>query len=300
MTAKTSISTKLIALALLSLVLSPPVNAQDAAKRQRGWDYQQVSRWLTEQARSGSTGVLDDDCPDFATRRDVIMNGNRITSQIQNFGSISSPGNTITDIVWNSLGYGYEFGPFVAAEIVDEGRQDPKSVQLFDDEGNAVLDENGDPVYVMHIVSDGLTSNGGETSPDGREWWGWQPIPCAQPVGSFEGLQVVNPDSNLFQLATPPTTIWTASPIPGRTRGSTKPLRTYVWPGALQQGASNADKELIYFMNDYSNREFVYEPFENDATKKGLGLEVETRIYQWANPLAEDVMFLHLQDHQQE
>ncbi len=145
MTAKTSISTKLIALALLSLVLSPPVNAQDAAKRQRGWDYQQVSRWLNEQARSGSTGVLDDECPDFATRRDVIMNGNRITSQIQNFGSISSPGNTITDIVWNGLGYGYEFGPFVAAEIVDVGRQDPKSVQLLDDEGNAVLDDNGEP-----------------------------------------------------------------------------------------------------------------------------------------------------------
>ena len=100
------------------------------------------------------------------------MNGNRITSQILNFGSISSPGNTITDIVWNGLGYGYEFGPFVAAEIVDEGRQDPQSVPQVDENGNVVIGPDGEPVYVMHIVSDGLVSNGGEVSPDGNEFWG--------------------------------------------------------------------------------------------------------------------------------
>ena len=45
-------------------------------------------------------------------------------------------------------------------------------------------------------------------------------------------------------------------------------------------------------MNDYNNREFRYFPFESDSTKRGLGLEIETRIYQWANPLAEDAVFL--------
>ncbi|MDX1430193.1 MAG: hypothetical protein R3282_07895, partial [Rhodothermales bacterium] len=166
--------------------------AQDANKRQKGWDYFDVARWLDQHAGNRAGGSAVEDCPDFTNRRDVIMNGNRITSQIQNFGSISSPGNTITDIVWNRLGYGYEFGPFVGADLVAP-RTDPNAVLRTDGEGNADLDENGDSVFVWHIVSDGLTSNGGETSPDGLTWWGWQPIPCAQPVGSFEGLQVVNP-----------------------------------------------------------------------------------------------------------
>jgi hypothetical protein len=293
MTAKTSILTKLIALALVSILLSPTVSAQENKTRQRGWSVQEVSRWFDSQAARGSTSALYAECPDFTSRRDVIMNGNRIRTQIQNFGSISSPGNRITDIVWNDLGYGYEFGPFVAAEIVDEGRQDPKSVELLDEQGNPVLDDSGNPVYVMHIVSDGLTSNGGETAPDGREWWGWQPIPCALPVGGFEGIEVVNPVSDLI----PTSDAEDVQPRDGKPDSwpdswYNDNLQEYVWPGALQQGASNADKELLYFMNDYSNREFVYEPFENDTTRKGLGLEVETRIYQWANPLAEDVMFL--------
>ena len=94
------------------------------------------------------------------------------------------------------LGYGNEFGPFVGAEIVDEGRRDPQSVPMRDADGNVVTDADGEPIYVMHIISDGLTSNGGEVSPDGKERWGWHPIPCAEPVGNFEGIQVVNPSSD--------------------------------------------------------------------------------------------------------
>ncbi|MFT5144084.1 MAG: hypothetical protein ACI84D_002716, partial [Thalassolituus oleivorans] len=56
--------------------------------------------------------------------------------------------------------------------------------------------------------------------------------------------------------------------------------------------SSNADKEALYFINDYSNREFQYYPFPSDSTKRGLGLETEVRLYQWANPLAEDAIFL--------
>ena len=48
-------------------------------------------------------------------RQKAILNGNKITTEIWNFGSISSPGNRVTDIVWEGLGYGYEFGPFIGA-----------------------------------------------------------------------------------------------------------------------------------------------------------------------------------------
>ena len=220
------------------------------------------------------------------------MNGNKITSQIFNFGSISAPGNTITDIVWNGLGYGYEFGPFVAAEIIDEGRTDPQSVPRVDENGDLIPDANGDTVWVMHIVSDGIVSNGGEVSPDNSTFWGWQPVPCAQPVGGFEGIEVVEPTSNKIPTSDDQDTNLDGKPDSWPDSWYNENIKEFVWPGALQQGASNADKEAMFFMNDYSNAEFNYFPFASDSTVRGLGLEVETRYYQWSNPLAEDAIFL--------
>ncbi|MEM6337601.1 MAG: hypothetical protein AAF752_13610, partial [Bacteroidota bacterium] len=161
-----------------------------------------------------------------------------------------------------------------------------------DENGRPVLTATGDTMYVTRIVSDGLVSNGGEVSPDGSEFWGWQPIACAQPVGSFGGLQVVNPESDRIPTSDAPDRDLDGKPDSWPDDWFNETLREFVWPGALQQGASNADKESIYFMNDYNNREFNYLPFPSDPSKRGLGLEVETRIYQWANPLAEDTIFL--------
>lgn len=278
----------LVITTLLLAVLGTDAWAQS---RDRGLDYRQLRSWIDSQGRKGGPTV--NDCQeDFTDRRDVILNGNRITTQILNFGSISSPGNTITDIVWNGLGYGYEFGPFVAAEVVDEGRKDPKSVLLRDDNGNPVLDANGDPTWVMHIVSDGIVSNGGEISPDASEFWGWQPIPCAQPVGGFAGIEVVSRESDEIPTSDARDRNLDGKPDSWPDDWFNDNLKEYVWPGALQQGASNADKEALYFINDYNNREFAYYPFPSDSTKRGLGLETEVRLYQWANPLAEDAIFL--------
>ena len=266
--------------------------------RERGWTAHQVHRWLEDLARARPQWQLSSGCEaDITNRRDAILNGNRITTQIFNFGSISAPGNTITDIVWNGLGYGYEFGPLVAAEIVDtyrdDGRaRDPQSVPKYDENGRPVLDAQGRQVYVMHVVSDGLVSNGGEISPDGSTYWGWQPVSCAEPVGSFGGLQVVDPTSNKIPTNDAADTDLDGKPDSWPEAWYNETLERYVWPGALQQGASNADKESLYFMNDYTNSEFSYWPFPSDSTKRGLGLETEVRLYQWANPLAEDVIFL--------
>lgn len=261
-------------------------------QRERGWDYRQQGRWLDTQANKGGDSAVADCLEDNTNRREAILNGNRITSQILNFGSISSPGNTLTDIVWNGLGYGYEFGPFVAAEVIDVGHKDPKSVLRRNDNGDLVPDAQGNPVWVMHIVSDGIVSNGAEISPDQSERWGWQPIPCAEPVGDFEGMEVVSRDSDQIPTSDAQDKDLDGKPDSWPSSWYNENLKEYVWPGALQQGSSNADKEALYFMNDYSNKEFAYFPFTNNTIKKGLGLEVEVRLYQWANPLAEDAIFL--------
>lgn len=282
---------RIFGIALTIGLLTLPALGQ---QRTRGQSYPDLRTWINQQSNKGGAQAISE-CQEeaFATRRDVILNGNRITTQVLNFGSISSPGNTITDIVWNGLGYGYEFGPFVGAEIVDNNAvRDPKSVPLNDENGQPVLDQNGDQVYVMHIISDGIVSNGGEVSPDGTEQWGWQPIPCAEPVGNFDGLNVVNPNSSLIPVSDAQDKNLDGKPDSWPDDWFNENLKEFVWPGALQQGASNADKEALYFMNDYSNREFKYYPFPSDSTKRGLGLEVEVRLYQWANPLAEDTIFM--------
>lgn len=287
-----------ILLTVLLLAYVPPAHGQEDLLRARGWSAGEVLKWVEQMSQRPKRLQTSRACvADFTNRRDAILNGNRITTQIFNFGSISAPGNTITDIVWNGLGYGYEFGPFVAAEIVDTFREDgrardPQSVPLRDENGNLVRDANGEQVYVMHIVSDALVSNGGEISPDGSTFWGWQPIACAEPVGGFAGIQVVNPASDKIPTNDAPDDDLDGKPDSWPDDWYNVTLGRYLWPGALQQGASNADKETLYFMNDYSNSEFSYWPFVSDSTKRGLGLEVEVRLYQWANPLAEDIIFL--------
>ncbi len=281
---------------LLITLLVLPASAQKPT-RERGWTPKQTYNWIEAMGNQplGRRATLDEcaGITDFTRRRDAILNGNRITTQIQNFGSISSPGNTITDIVWNGLGYGYEFGPFVGAEVEVSGTgAHSDAEQKRDANGNPVFDANGNPVYVVQIISDGIVSSGGETSPDGREVWGWQPIPCAQAVGTFKGLPVVNPNSSSIPTTDAPDANLDGQPDSWPDAWYNETLKEYVWPGALQQGASNADQEALYFMNDYSNREFPYYPFPGDTLLRGLGLEVEVRTYQWANPLAEDAIFL--------
>ncbi|MCI0513033.1 hypothetical protein L0128_07480 [candidate division KSB1 bacterium] len=43
-------------------------------------------------------------------------------------------------------------------------------------------------------------------------------------------------------------------------------------------------------MVDWNNTESAYYPFPEDSTKRGLGLQVKVRSYQWADPLAEDIL----------
>ncbi len=225
---------------------------------------------------------------DGTIRQYNYMNGNLIYTEIWNFGSISSPGNRITDIIWNGLGYGYEFGPFVAAEVrVPQGSHEDAQLKR-DAFGQVVLDEQGDSVWVAHVISDGLKSNGGELSSDGLSRWGWQPM-----VQSDDGInQFLNLDSRFIPTSDDKDTDGDGKPDTWPNGWYNETLRKYVWPGALGQGATNADKEAFFVMDDRDNLEFRYDPYPSDNVRGGLGLEVESRYYQWSNSDAEDAIFL--------
>ena len=240
-------------------------------------DHERYFKWRDRIDLKRISGNQDDQ---ILRRQKAILNGNKITTEIWNYGSISSPGKRVTDIVWEGLGYGYEFGPFICAEVEvsSASHQDayPK------------VNAQGATTWYARVISDGLTSLGGEVSPDGTEFYGWEPlafnddlsVPYADPLS--ENIPTSNdldrngdgkPDSWPFG--------WYI-----------ENLKDYVWPGALRQGSSNSDLESFFVVDDRNNKEFNYFPFSDDSTRRGLGIEIECRYYQWANPLAEDIIFL--------
>jgi hypothetical protein len=95
-------------------------------------------------------------------------------------------------------------------------------------------------------------------------------------------------------------THWPAKSFIGDTRNAGEDdlpsSRDGRWNGAY--GAYvRADQETYYVMDDRENDEYNYFPFEDAASKqawpngrRGLGLTVTARSYQWANPLAEDIL----------
>src|SRR5262245_23012997 len=113
---------------LFTLSLLTVAAAQDQPKRgslkwylrgpQKNWseaEHRDYYQWREKVYRQSLRKAAD--LQNLAPRQRAIINGNKITTEIWNYGSISSPGNRTTDIVWENLGYGYEFGPFICAEI---------------------------------------------------------------------------------------------------------------------------------------------------------------------------------------
>ncbi len=68
------------------------------------------------------------------------------------------------------------------------------------------------------------------------------------------------------------------------------------WPGSWNGyfgKRPNADQESFSVMDDDFYDKWEFYPDSRDATRRGLGLRVEVRGFQWANPQATNVIFWH-------
>lgn len=197
--------------------------------------------------------------------REVIIKGNKITTVLFNYGSICKPNylGNIGDLVWQGLGNGFEFGPLAAGEV---------------------LVNNGSGGFdTLHIVDDSfILTTQGAYSPDGTLKWGWLPKEGYADPNSREIARLNAPDEN-----------GDGKPDSWPERWYSAGAGKYVWPAFLGDQATAPDEEVYFVLDDYTNyTEPRYKPFSTDTSKGGLGLDMEVRVVQFNNPLAEDLVFL--------
>lgn len=185
--------------------------------------------------------------------------GNRVLCRFYNHGSIGDQSSSFSGVYPIGSGHSYiwEFSPIVAA---------------------SVLDTNGNR---KRIVSDGI-SGLVDNSPDGRPW-------------SFEPLTgYANPNQENFSMSDNYES-WPNS-WPNRSDDWNSE-----WNGQYGKYV-RADQESYFVMDDYFNSEFEFWPDSNDIPvnniespdnhRRGLGIEIETRGYQWNHPAAEDIIIV--------
>jgi hypothetical protein len=183
--------------------------------------------------------------------------GNDVESVISNFGTIGRGNNSINQAgVWpRGTGHGHlhEMTGWIGAQVDD----------MF-----------GNPQVVL---SDGYTDND-NTSVD--------PVTGIQqkfqPVPGY-----LNRDRTNVQLANSQTPQSWPSSWPGRPSSWDG-----AWNGFFGLNQFNADQEVFYVMDDAFNNKYPFYPDSRDSTKRGLGLQVNVRLFQWSQALAKDILFM--------
>ena len=178
--------------------------------------------------------------------------GNRIMNRFYNFGAIGDAGGQFSGIYPIGSGNSY-FYEF--SPVI--------AASVVDSDGNR-----------KHIVSDGCIGLR-DMSPFGYQW-GFEPL-----------AGFANPNQDYMAINTIPAS-WPES----------WPDRESDWNGYWNGAYGKyvrADQESYYVMDDQYNDEFFYYPFTSsaeDSLKRGLGIKLQTRIYQWNHPAAEDIIII--------
>ncbi|MBN1541703.1 hypothetical protein JW992_06120, partial [candidate division KSB1 bacterium] len=64
-----------------------------------------------------------------------------------------------------------------------------------------------------------------------------------------------------------------------------------LWNGFFGRGKTNADLEAYMVFDDDPDEEWLFYPDPADSSRRGLGIEVASRLFQWNQVLAQDVIF---------
>lgn len=230
-----------------------------------------------------------------------IINGNLIETNFRNHGELSR----WSDIPWGvwprGIGGRHIDGIGVVVSAYVEAVASDK-VNSLEDYKSIISNPSFRPDTLLNPVIINYRQAGARTSPYNGKLWGWLPLPGFNNVNRIDPLTQGNapvpalstdktswPDFWPDRLADPDDIGWSG-----------------YWNGRDGKFASS-DMESYYVMDDFSDYEYavgietegphsqfgVYYPSPNDDPNMGgLGLQTQIRLFQWANILAEDAMFI--------
>jgi len=146
--------------------------------------------------------------------------------------------------------------------------------------GSEVIDANGDLQHIVTTVNGGGgvgSWSSGDTGPNGEPW-------TFLPLPGF-----ASDDTNKIAMSKWP---WSWPDIwPDKFDDVVDPGWPGAWNGYFGKDIFNADEESFFIADDYEFKEFAFYPDSTDSTRKGLGLRMWVRGFQWSNALVEDALF---------
>ncbi|MBN1996764.1 hypothetical protein JW935_04370 [candidate division KSB1 bacterium] len=162
---------------------------------------------------------------------------------------------------------------------INSGRQYLRDGNIF--VGSEVLDREGVLKHIMSTNPRNRAANdpsAGDTGPNGENW-------TFLPLRGF-----ANPDTNKLAMSK-----WKFSwPYfwPDKADDPVDPGWAGSWNGYFGKNVFNADEESYYVADDYANQEFNFYPDKLDSNRRGLGIRLYFRGFQWSNALVEDALFI--------
>ena len=210
----------------------------------------------------------DPNVGDPELERTGTMDGNLVRTIFKNWGEIAHYPDKPSGEWPKGTGHGYVDG----VALVVQAR---------------TVDNNGNVIYPMETQYREFVDIG-----PNNELWGWLPLPGYS-----------NPKASEPALSDEPYTwpdIWPDEPdwinyneVPDGIDNDGNGLidDLVYWNGFFGRGKRNADLEAYFVYDDDADEEWNFYPNPMDTTRRGLGLEVAARYFQWTQVLAEDVIF---------
>ena len=208
--------------------------------------------------RQEDTGVyIDPERGDPNARRVMVVNSNQVETEVTNYGTVARGGQSPIGGIW-PRGTGHDHLHEMSGII-----------------GAQVIRQSRDTTI---IISDGY-SEATELDPQTNVLMKFHPLAGYVKIDARQEEIANSLNSNSW----PETWPGRASEWDG------------TWAGFFGLNQFNADQEVYYVMDDSWNTEFGLVPDPVTPDREGMGLQIESRIFQWAHPLAKDILFNYFQ-----
>jgi len=199
-------------------------------------------------------------------------------------------GNQFRTTFYNDGTYG-AINPWTPDEIIGEWPINSSHYYLMDGNifvGSEVIDTNN---QLIHILSENKSYNTGGSTGDKRPDGSWRTFLPLPGFANQSGDRIAMAKGGSEWPDSWPS-YWPDIADPKNPYGIYNPDGwAGCWNGYFGKNVFNADEESYFVADDYENDEFAFFPDANNPNRRGLGLRIYVRGFQWAKAPVEDGIF---------